>query len=433
MRLLRLIIGIRLWQGGTAALGAARERHALYDPLARGLLRLVTITLVVACATSMCGPAAFASTQQGQKDRNANLRQLWSAFPLDRHQGATPRQGVGSESAHAQPTLRAEDQSTGGSNLRLLVTVVVAMLLAGGVVVFAFHYPRAAPLISGRGSRAKPAVRLTFRPSEGGSVMANPRRKLWGRNDADVSPEQVSSGGGDSKRVAERISAYSASKVRSAAAESGREPVAEPVTDEEAVPPEAEVPADLSVFGDEIGTVLKSAQEAADRIRRTANEEAARRRDEIEAATAAEVAEARRIAEADRADAHRIRAEAEAQAKDTRAAADAFAEQRRAEAEREAASIEAHARTRLEAADVEVEQKVREAEAKARERVNLLQAEAERYEGRLENLLIIFREMSSKLEVLLGTPRNRSEDGAAASDKAFEQALRPDASNSRAG
>lgn len=264
--------------------------------------------------------------------------------------------------------------------------------------------------------------------------MANRRRKLWARNDADASPERehVSSGGGDSNRVAERLSEYSTSKIPAAAAESGREPSAESMTDEEAVPREAEEPADLSVVGDEIGAVLKSAQEAADRIRRTANEEAARRRDEIEATTAAEVAEVQRIAEADRADAHRIRAEAEAHAKDTRAAADAFAEQRRAEAEREAATIEAQARTRLEAADVEVEQKVREAEAKASERVNLLQAEAERYEGRLENLFIVFREMSSKLEVLLGTRRNRSQDGGAASDETFEQALRPDASNSRA-
>jgi hypothetical protein len=265
--------------------------------------------------------------------------------------------------------------------------------------------------------------------------MANRRRKLWGRNDADAPParEHVSSGGGDSNRVAERLSEYSTSKIPAAAAESGREPSSESVTDEEAVPPQAEVPADLSVVGDEVGTVLKSAQEAADKIRRTANEEAARRRDEIKAATSAEVAEVQRIAEADRADAHRIRAEAEAYAKDTRAAADAFAEQRRAEAEREAATIEAHARTRLEAADVEVEQKMREAEAKARERVNLLQAETERYEGRLENLFIVFREMSSTLEVLLGTPRTRNKDGAAAADEAFEHALRPDASNSRAG
>lgn len=417
------MIGIRLWQGGTAALGAARERHALHDPLARGLLRLVTIALVVACVASIGGPAAFASTQQGPKDPNAKLRRLWSAFPLDRHQKASPR-----------PGLPAEDQATGGSNLPLLLTVAVAMLLAAGVLAFAFHHPRAASLISGRGSRKKLAIRLTFRPSEGGSVMANRRRRLWGSNDAGAPParEHVSSGGDDSNRVAERLSEYSTSKIPSAPAESGREPSAESVTDEQAVPQE-EVPADLSVVGDEIGTVLKSAQEAADKIRRAANQEAARRRDEIKAATAAEVAEVERIAEADRADAHRIRAEAEAYAKDTRAAADAFAEQRRAEAEREAATIEAHARTRLEAADVEVEQKMREAEAKARERVNLLQAEAERYEGRLENLFVVFREMTSTLEVLLGTPRARSKDGAAASDEALEHALRPDASNSRAG
>jgi len=263
--------------------------------------------------------------------------------------------------------------------------------------------------------------------------MAKPRRKLWGRNEADPPPEQVSNDGGGSKRVAERLSVYSASKIQPAAAESGRDPLAEAVTDEKAVPLEAEVPVDLSVVGDEIGTVLKSAQEAADKIRRTANEEAARRRDEIQAATVAELAETRRVADADRADAHRIRAEAEVYAKDTRATADAFAEQRRSEAEREAATILAQARERLEATDVEIEQKMREGEAKARERVDLLKAEAERYEGRLENLFIVFREMTSALEALLGKPRNRSMDRAAASDEALDHALKADASKARAG
>jgi hypothetical protein len=260
--------------------------------------------------------------------------------------------------------------------------------------------------------------------------MANPRRKLWGRNEADPPPEQVSNDGGGSKRVAERLSVYSASKIQPAAAESGRD--LEAVTEEKAVPPEPEVPVDLSVVGDEIGIVLKSAQEAADKIRRTANEEAARRRDEIQAATVAELAEARRGADAARTDAHRIRAEAEVYAKDTRATADAFAEQRRTEAEREAATILAQARERLEAIDVEIEQKMRAGEAKARERVDLLKAEAERYEGRLENLFIVFREMTSALEALLGTPR-RTSDRAAASDEALDHALRPNASKSRAG
>jgi hypothetical protein len=149
-------------------------------------------------------------------------------------------------------------------------------------------------------------------------------------------------------------------------------------------------------------------------------------------AAAAEVVETRRMADADRPDAHRLRAVAEAYAKDTRAAARRL----RGAADRgrrEAAQILENARTRLQAADAEVEQKVREAQAIARQRVDLLQVEAERYEERLESIFVVFRGISSQLEELLGKPRTESGDLAEPSDEALDDALRRDSSSSRVG
>jgi hypothetical protein len=265
--------------------------------------------------------------------------------------------------------------------------------------------------------------------------MPNPRRKLWTRREprtsSEQSQEQVSAGGDNSRKAVERLSQYSAREEQSVA-EGNEEAVDTPSTVEEPASTEAEA-ADLSAVGDEVGTVLRSAQEAAAKIRRAARAEAAKRREEVEASAATELAEARRVADAARAEAHRVRAEADAYAKDTRAAADAFAEQRQQEAERAAGEIVADAERRLRAADAEVERKVREAQATARERVDLLKAEAGRYEERLENIFVVFREMSSQLEELLGRPQIESGDGAEAFDESLEDALRPESSSSRAG
>jgi hypothetical protein len=140
---------------------------------------------------------------------------------------------------------------------------------------------------------------------------------------------------------------------------------------------------------------------------------------------AAEVDEARRVADADRADASRIRAEAEAYAKDMRAAADSFAEQGRRGVEREAAQIVADAQKRLAAADADVEQKVRKPRRMPVSGRKLLQVEVQRYEERIENILVVFRGMGSQLEDLLGRQRTESRNLGEASDKALEDALRP--------
>ena len=261
--------------------------------------------------------------------------------------------------------------------------------------------------------------------------MANLRRKLRTLADTHEPPEQAEEQaggeGGEPTSAVERMAAYSARE---------NEPV--PVEDNVGAPPEparaeptpeAEVPADLAVVGEEVETVLKSAQEAAARIRRTAHEEAERLHAESESAAAAELEEARRIAAADLAAASRIRAETEAHAKDARAAADSFVEEQRREAERAAARIVSDAQKLLASADTDVAQKMREADAKTRERRQAVQAESERYERRLESILAAFRDMTSQLEDLLG--QAVSGNAAEVPGDSLEDAVRPDRSSSR--
>lgn len=239
--------------------------------------------------------------------------------------------------------------------------------------------------------------------------MANLRNKLRLLTETEQTQEQPGDEHGRSTSAVERVAAYSAKENEPVRFDDNPGAPAEPAGEEPN--PEAEVPADLAVVGEEVGTVLKSAQEAAARIRRTSHEEAERLR----------------------TSGSQIRAEAEAYAKDARAAADEFAEERRREAERAAAQIVSDAQKLLAAADAEVAQKMREADAKARERLQALQVETERYEKRLESILAVFRGMTSQLEDLVGRQQTASGNAVEMSDDALDDALRPDRSSSRVG
>ena len=308
------------------------------------------------------------------------------------------------------------------------MTAATAVLLAGSVLV-AFRFIRPAPQ---RGGRARAAAQLPIHPTEGGTRVANARRRLWARNrpalPADETQEQISAEDRGSSSTIERLSAYSITPSERPVDEGRPEALAEQGDGEEAGPAEADVQPDLVAVGEEVSMVLKSAEQAAEKIRRTARQEAEQLLSVARDSAAADVAEARRIAGADRADGNRIRAEAEMYAKDTCATADAFAETRRTEAEREARQIMTEAEERLAAANAEVEQRVREAEAEARYGVEVLQREAQRHEERLESILVVFRSMTSQLEELIG---RRAERDAAAetSDEEFDDALRPEPSS----
>ena len=410
MHLLRIIIHARLRQKGDG-LAAARDCHIRFSAVKGRRLRLVAFGLLLACAATIWASAA-AATGQPQHKSQPSLKRLWSAFPLAPKPKSTERQAV---------TTRPRPPSANGHTIRMLPlagAAFFALLIVGGVAAVVIRHPR--PALAGHPSG----------PAEGGFLMSNARRRLWGRTESKPPIEQHGDQeGGKPQRVADRLSEYTSIESRFAGPAEDPPARDEPAGDQQAATARAAVETDLAAVGVEVAAVLQSAQEAAATIHRSATEEAARRREELEAELTAEIEQARRSADADRADAQRLRADAEAYATETRDAADTHGEQLRAQAEHEAATIVAEAQSRLDAADAEAERKVREAQAGARARVDVLKAEAERYEERLDNILVVFREMSSQLEELVDGRQQASRESP---DDGLEDALRPDSSTTRA-
>jgi vacuolar-type H+-ATPase subunit E/Vma4 len=149
----------------------------------------------------------------------------------------------------------------------------------------------------------------------------------------------------------------------------------------------------------QVGTILKSAQEAAARIRQKAHEEATKIREEAET---------------------------------TRAEAETFARQARANIQREANQLLEASRTRIAQADAVVEKKLREAEGEALRRRDTFQAESKRYEEHLRKMLGVFRGMSSQLEELLSERTDETaEDEEATAGVTLARALQPNSTSAR--
>jgi hypothetical protein len=391
------------------ALPAAWDDHVRCSTVKGRPLRLVVVGLLLACAATIWASAAFAAGPRQHKSE-PSLKPLWSAFPLAHNQKPAQRQAPG---ANGVDGTSADDHSF--RTLPLMGTAFLALLVVGGIAFAVVRHSRPA------------LVGLPSRPLQGGFLMSNARRRLWGRSESEGPPEQEV---GKPQGVVDRLSEYAPSENRSAIPAEDPPAFDESAAEQEPVTAQPNPRADLSAVGEEVAAVLESAEEAAAAIRRSAVEEAARRRAELEAEIAAEIEEVRRGADAEFADAQRIRTDADAYATETRASADKYGERRRTEADREAATIVAEAQSRLDEADSEAERKAREAEAGARARVDALKAEAGRYEERLDNIFVVFREMSSQLEELVGGRRAANPESPG--DEELDEALRPDSSTTRA-
>ena len=257
-------------------------------------------------------------------------------------------------------------------------------------------------------------------------TMAHRKRKLWGAPASTPVDLQQTAAEGAPKESSAVDTVVNYLDYSGAANREGSGTDAEVASGQAAAVGDDDESLDLSGVGKEVGAVLQSAHEAAARIRRTADEEAERVRRDARAAAAEKADEAGRAAEADRAEARRIRAEADSYAEETRTAADAFAEKRLTEAEREAAHALDQAQRRLAASDAEVEEKLRQASVRSRHRVEALEAEAARAEDRVENILAIFRGMTSELEELLERQsESRSKTQTPEQQETFEDVLRP--------
>jgi hypothetical protein len=357
---------------------------------------------VLACGA---GPAAAGSLSQSQKPQPQNL---WRSYPLDdAHRGRPP--------AAKPPRPASNEARRGGSDAGSGDTWLLAVLAAAGTVavmaiaVFALRQRGVVQVLPAGAvvGVARAAGRRIHRDrGEGEPIMANQKRKLWDRMKAEGGFERPRQQPSDGSQSSARMS----------------EPARPPAR---AV--EAAAPSDLGDVGAEVGTVLKSAQEAAARIRQQARAEAIAIRGEAKSAAEAELAEARRAAEAARSDVGRIRTEAEADAQATRAEAETFAQQVRTSAEREADELLEKARERLLHADAEVEKRLREAQIHARRRRDALEAESKLYEERLQKMLGVFQGMGSQLEELLGARADADEPDR----ETLEEALQPDPASMR--
>jgi ABC-type transporter Mla subunit MlaD len=98
---------------------------------------------------------------------------------------------------------------------------------------------------------------------------------------------------------------------------------------------------------------------------------------------------------------HTVLAAAREAAGRIRAEADAYAEQVRTEARREADDALQRVLQTAAAADAEAERTLREAALQSRQRLEALEAEVERAERRLKDLLTVFRGVTAQLEHVL--------------------------------
>jgi F0F1-type ATP synthase membrane subunit b/b' len=381
-----------------------RTAPAVLEVSRRRTLRVALFcaaALVVGLSSAHTAPAATSTSPRPQPQH------LWREYPLDpAHGGSRTKQ-----SPRTAPSPSTDEGTSGGGSTNILIAVGAAMLLAASAAAFVLHRLRTDVSIRG-GIGSIRSSWVVYRPPEGGMTMANRRRRKWALRDPEVAAplQQQPNEDGHAEST----------------------PQAETVDEPAAGSNETELPADLSDVGAEVGAVLKSAREAAARIRNQAKEESAKLLQEAQATAEAEIEEARQIATEDRAEGERVRAEAEAYDNETRADAETFAEQTRADAESEAAKIVEEARARLEAADADVAQKVRDLTANARERLNTLQAGSRRHEERLEHMLVVFRAMTSQLEELLAERASES-DGDADADETLDEALQPGSTTPRAG
>jgi hypothetical protein len=400
------------------------------EPLTkRGLTRLIPFTLALASTAVLLAPTALAAAIGPAKPQRPDLRPLWSAFPLRQPDQPLRPSTTRPQTTESPAASTPAESANGWNGLRIFGAIAATLLTVGGLAALAVSLGRRRQSRP-RGDRVRYGRRLEFRLPKGGSSVTYFRRKLRPHRETSEVPEHAQKQV-DSGSARERLFQYSL-KDELATPEGAIEADAEPGPDEETEHGEAN-PADVASVGEEVGTVLKSAQEAAARIRSMAEREAGRLREEAESAAAVMVAAARQGIEADHAEGTRVRAEAEEYARETRAAADAFAEQRRSDAEREATKILSDARRRLADADAEIEQRMQQATAREHQRLEAIRADVAQYEERLDGILGVFREVSAQLEDLLGKRRVEHSGQLDVSEETLKDALLPDRLRSRVG
>jgi cell division septum initiation protein DivIVA len=210
------------------------------------------------------------------------------------------------------------------------------------------------------------------------------------------------------------------------------------------VEPERGEPAEFGLGGEEnyvqvgeqVTAVLTTAQQGAEQIRESARREAELIRAEANDKAAAMLAEATLDAEQTRRESEELRAEADRYAKENREAAERYLEETRRESDQEAARRRADVDEQVREIRRAAQQKAKDLETEALERQKALVLQAGRSEARLEQLLGVFRGMTSQLEevVQAGQAGKSGEaEGEEPDEELIGEVLRPGSSRSRSG
>jgi hypothetical protein len=182
-------------------------------------------------------------------------------------------------------------------------------------------------------------------------------------------------------------------------------------------------------IGEQVSAILAAAKQAAHQLQESARQDAERIRKEAEDRATASLEQAGRDAARRRTEGDRVRAEAEAYGKSTREAADRDAAETRRTIAGEAEKLRTEARRDASAIRDAARQRSDELRTEALGRQKALIGEAGRAEARLQQLLDVFRAITSQLEDLLepepGRRRDEMQRGDAASAEELDEALRP--------
>jgi F0F1-type ATP synthase membrane subunit b/b' len=183
--------------------------------------------------------------------------------------------------------------------------------------------------------------------------------------------------------------------------------------------------------GDQVSAILAAAKQAAHQLRESARKDAERMRKEAENQATVSLEQAGRDAARTRTEGDHVRAEAEAYSKSTREAADRDAAETRRTIREEAEKLLTEAKHEANAIRHAARRRSDELRTEAMDRQQALIGEAGRSEARLQQLLDVFRAMTSQLEDLLepepGGKRRTMQSEDAASAEELDEALRPHA------
>jgi hypothetical protein len=336
--------------------------------------------LICVLLTALCvSPVAFT---EGRRD-NRPPTELWKAFPLrpigtqqprPSTEGRAPRQPV--VPAATTPTARPQGNDGSGSSRSgaVLAAILVVLVLTLALAASAARH----------GGVRSFRPRALAGPRKGGS-MSRKLRLLRG-------PERVAAEGTAPSRPAvsdplERLKSYGVEGSKAMETQPAKPPA-------QREPQSESAPQSYRELGEQVATVLQSAQDAAAEMKRAAEEEADRIRRAAERAAEAATKEATQKVEEDRRALEELRSEAERHSQKVREAADLHADQKRKEAEEEAE------RTRAEA-----HEEARQIEEAATLRRASLVDEARTVQEWLDKALLAFRDVTTRLEGLAsGTP-----------------------------